>query len=731
MRIDLDATFSGARLLLVDDDEILSELAAQTLRHAGFTVTLVNCGEEALRLFEHEQFDLVLLDVMMPGLDGFEVCTQLRGKPHGASIPILMLTGLNDTDSIEAAFRCGASDFVTKPINWTLLSHRVRYSLRAKSAVESVSRGSERLARAQRLANMGSWEWSPATGEFVCSDEIQRIFAGAGPAASVLSPAAFLAQVCAADRDEVGRVREAAATAGQSYQLMFSIQRRDGQKCTVFEQAVAVKDTFGQIVKVEGITQDITERVDAERQIHQLAFYDSVTGLPNRKFFNEMAQVSLDRSRRLRGTCAVLHLDLDRFKSVNDAFGTEGGDQILQLIAERLQASIRGSDLAGASSLIDASELVARIGGNSFVILLVDLANSGAAATVAARLLGAVARPLTLAGREVLLTASIGIALFPRDGDDVLDLSQKAEQAVYVAKAAGRATHRFFDQKINAVLSGKLALATDLRRSIGAGELRLFFQPKVNARNGMMLGAEVLVRWQHPQRGIVSPGDFIPLAEEFDLIVPIGDWVLQTACEALQRWRCNGISTVPLSVNMSSSSFLQVGLVAQLDEMVSRYGLDAPQLTLEITESVLMTNTEHTIARLQALRDRGFGLSLDDFGTGYSSLSYLKRLPIDELKIDRSFVRDLTKGGRDTALVGSIIELGRQFGLGVIAEGVETEAQAGLLINRGCLHQQGFLFARPMPLNDFEHILVHGTTFNITRPQVVTAERFPSLATAT
>ncbi len=701
-------------------------MATQTLRHAGFEVTASDNGEEALRLFDAGQFDLVLLDVMMPGLDGFEVCRQLRQRPRGATLPILMLTGLNDTESIEAAFRIGATDFVTKPINWTLLNHRVRYCMRACIAAENAVRGSERLASAQRLANMGSWEWSSVTAELVCSDELYRIFAGRDTAAPVLNPHSFLAQVCAEDRAEVRRAREAAAKEGKPYQLKFSIQRHDGEKCTVFEQAVALKDAAGQIVKVEGITQDITERVEAERRIHQLAFYDSVTGLPNRKFFSEMARVTLDRTRRLRGTCAVLHLDLDRFKSVNDAFGQDGGDAILRVIAKRLQASIRSGDLAATTTKIDSAELLAHLGGNSFTLLLVDLTSSDTAAEVAARLLTSVARPITLDGREAQLTASAGIALFPRDGDDVLNLSQKAEQAAYAAKAAGRATHRFFAEEMNAVARVKLEMGTDLRRAIRTGELRLFFQPKVNARNGVMLGAEVLVRWLHPQRGIVSPGEFIPLAEELGLIVPLGDWVLQTACAALQRWAHAGIATVPLSVNMSSPSFMQDGLVEQLDDVVRHFGIETRQLTFEVTESVLMTDTEHTIPRLLALRERGFGLSLDDFGTGYSSLSYLKKLPIDELKIDRSFVHDLTQGGRDAALVGSIIALARQFGLGVIAEGVETEAQAGLLINRGCHHQQGFLFARPMPIDDFEQVLSDGTTFNTTQPKAIDAGRVVS-----
>ena len=356
---------------------------------------------------------------------------------------------------------------------------------------------------------------------------------------------------------------------------------------------------------------------------------------------------------------------------------------------------------------------LARVGGNAFTILLVDVRSVADAATVAQRLLRAIAQPVQVNGRDLVLTASIGIALYPRDGDTVDALLRYAEQAMYAAKAAGRAGYRFFDEEMNAAASAKLEVENDLRHAIVAGQLRLYFQPKVNAASGTMTGAEALVRWQHPQRGLVPPGEFIPLAEESGLIVPIGDWVIQAACEYLQRWGAAGLTTVPLSINLSSPSFMQDTLVAQLGAAVRSAGLQTRQLTLEVTESLLMQDIEGTIARLHALREQGFGLSLDDFGTGYSSLSYLKRFPIDELKIDRSFVRDVMNGGRDGAIVASIIELGRQFGLTVVAEGVETSPQSGYLLDHGCTIQQGFLFARPMPAEQFSALLVRPQSFEV------------------
>jgi len=706
----MNPTTMRPRLLLVDDDVVLRGMATQTLRHAGFDVTSADCGEEGLRLFECSDFDLVLLDVMMPGLDGFEICNHLRATPRGATLPVLILTGLNDTESIEGAFQCGATDFVTKPINWTLLGHRVRYSLRASAVAETAIRTTEQLAMAQRLASLGSWEWSPASGELVCSQEMLRILGREGPSGQNVTATTLLDQVCEADRNIVRRARDAVANGGTPYELKFSLARTDGQKRVVYEQAGAWRNAAGQVEKVAAVTQDITDRVEAERRIHQLAFRDDLTGLPNRQFFVDMAAAAIERSRRLRSVCAVLHIDLDRFKGINDVLGHEGGDSLLRTMTDRLQTCIRRSDLVSADRGGATTEVIARVGANAFTILLVDIASDKLAGLVCERLLRAISQPLSLGTHELVVTASAGIALFPRDADEVQGLVQKAEQAMYTAKAAGRAQRRFFNEEMNRAATMRVALEQELRRAIGTGELCLFFQPKVNATSGEITGAEALVRWRHPRRGLMLPGDFIPLAEESGLIVPVGDWVLKTACEALQRWGKSGVNTVPFSINLASPSFEQGDLVERLDGVVQRCGIEARQLTFEITESMLMKDLDRTVAHLRALKRKGFGLSLDDFGTGFSSLSYLTQLPIDELKLDRSFVHDLTEGGRHAAIAGSIIALSRQFGLEVVAEGVETEEQAALLVDLGCPIQQGFLYARPMPAEEFGKLLTESTT---------------------
>jgi len=694
----------GGRLLLVDDDLMIRMLAAESLRHAGFDVREADCGEEALRLFNEEDFDLMLLDVMMPGIDGYQVCEQIRQHAKGAWLPILMLTGLNDTDSIERAYACGATDFVTKPINWLLLTHRVRYGLRSSRAVEGVTRSQRSLAQAQRLARIGSWEWSVRDSRFTCSDELQRMFGGALLAAC-RSPAVFLGRVQANDRAAVETARRALLDEGTPYQVTYGMQRLDGSVIEVFEEAVAVADASGRIVKIEGFTQDITERVEAQRRIQHLALHDALTGLANRQFFSEMVSVELQRARRTGSTCAILHLDIDHFKSVNDALGDATGDRLLCALAERLHASVRAADLLALSPPMRAAEMVARIDGDAFTVLVLEVRLASHAAMIADRLLHSVALPFLFDGREIVLTASIGISVFPRDGETVEALWRHAEQAMYAAKAAGPSTYRFFDEDMNTAASAKLQLESELRRGISSGELRLHFQPKIDTRSGRMIGAEALVRWQHPQRGLLAPGQFIPLAEESGLIVGLGEWVARATAEQLRAWADAGLQPVRVSINLASPSFQQDDIAGKLYAMVKGVGIRPEQIVVELTESLLMANAERTIAVLCALRDKGFGLSLDDFGTGYSSLGYLKRFPIDELKIDRSFVTDVTNGGKDAAIAMSIIELGNQFGMRVVAEGVETREQAAFLLRHRCPIQQGFLFSRPLPAKEFAALL--------------------------
>jgi len=694
-------------LLIVDDDALLRHMAATTLRHAGFDVSDAASGEEALAKFETGVYDLVLLDVMMPGLDGYQVCQRIRATAPGARIPILMLTGLNDTESIERAYHDGATDFITKPINWTLLSHRVRYAIRASLAAEAMRRNRESLARAQRLAGMGNWELF-ADGQMECSAELVRLFGAPHEAGQSSTSESWLARVVPADRQRVREARAQLAHDGAPYQLQFQIERFDGAVRTVFEQAAGVAGEHGRPMRIEGITQDITDRVLAQERIRQLAHYDGTTGLPNRQFFAELAGPSLERVRRHGTRCAVLHLDIDRFKGVNDAFGRSKGDAVLQIVAERLRSWIRTSDLASVNAAPVEQGVLARVGANAFTLLIADLASQEQAAAVAQRLINAITQPIDVESQALVLTASIGIAIFPNDASDLPGLTRCAEQALYAAKAAGRAQLRFFDEQMNARATGRVLMEAQLRSAIAEGELRLHFQPKVDAGTGAIVGAEALVRWQHRERGLVPPGEFIPLAEESGLIVPLTDWVLESACSHLRAWADAGLPAVPLSVNLAACSLADTDLVDKLDALMRRHGLAPRSLTLEMTETMLMRDIESASALLEILHARGYGLSLDDFGTGYSSLGYLKRFAVDELKIERAFVTDAARDSRDGALAAAIIALGRELNLQIVGEGVETPEQSAFLLRRGCSVQQGYLFSRPVPAAAFEALLRSG-----------------------
>ncbi|HOB92955.1 MAG TPA: EAL domain-containing protein [Aquabacterium sp.] len=690
------------RLLVVDDDPVQRHMAARTLRHAGFDVSEAGDGEAALARLAEAPVDLLLLDLLMPGLDGYAVCRRVRALPQGDLLPVLVLTGLNDTVAIDAAYEAGATDFIAKPIHWILLSHRVRDALRAAAAAAAARGARQRLQRAQQIAHMGHWELRLPGGGFHSSPELAEVYA-AGPArVGETDLAAYTHRVCAADRARVNAARLAARDQGQPYQLSFEVERFDGEVRTVFEQVVVLRDGAGRPARLEGITQDITDRIAAERRIVQLAHYDGLTGLPNGRLFRDLCQPALERSARLGSACAMLQVDIDRFKDVNDAMGRDDGDTVLRLVAERLTGSVRASDLLGAARGPHES-VVARVGANAFNLLLVDVEHDQSTALVADRLLQRLSAPLQLArdGRELVLTASVGIAMFPRDASDADGLAHCAEQALYTAKAAGRGQHRFFDEATNRAASARLALEGELRRAIAQGELRLHYQPKVDAASGTTIGAEALVRWQHAERGLVPPAEFVQLAEASGLIGPLTDWVLDAACRELRRQADAGLPLLPVSVNLAASSLADADLPAQLGALLARHRLQADSLVLEVTESVLMSDVERAMQRLAALRAQGFLIALDDFGTGYSSLNYLNRFPVDELKIDRSFITDVALGGRHGAIAASIIALGRTFGLRVVAEGVEHAAQAQFLLAHGCAQQQGYLHARPMPAEDY------------------------------
>lgn len=441
--------------------------------------------------------------------------------------------------------------------------------------------------------------------------------------------------------------------------------------------------------------KDITERKRHEEQLAHQATHDTLTGLPNRTILNDRIGLLIERAAREKTVVALFLLDLDRFKEINDSLGHGAGDELLQGMAARLTDLMRDSDT------------VARLGGDEFVIL-VEMEMADSAIPVAQRILDAMARPFSISGREIFIGASIGISLYPKDGDSAEELLKNADVAMYRAKKRGRNRFRFYDENMDASSVERLSLETSLRRAVDNGELLLYYQPQVNLHSGEIIGAEALIRWQHPEMGLVSPAKFIPLAEESGLIFPIGEWVMRTACAQIRSWQDAGVMTPTVAVNLSAHQFRQRQLVKMTTGVLLDTGIDGRYLELEMTESAVMEDADRVIRILRELKEAGTAISIDDFGTGYSSLSYLKQFAIDKLKVDQSFVREITRDPSDAAIVVAIITMAHSLGLNVIAEGVETEGQLEYLRSHGCDEMQGYFFSRPVPVGDFEQMLRSG-----------------------
>ena len=433
------------------------------------------------------------------------------------------------------------------------------------------------------------------------------------------------------------------------------------------------------------LQEEVAERQQAESRVLHLANHDALTGLPNRRLLHDRLGQALAMAHREHHHVAVLFMDLDRFKTINDSLGHMMGDALLQAVARRLQFTLREGDT------------VSRLGGDEFVVVLPNLEHPGAAEKVALKLVEALAPPFDLDGQELRVSASIGISFFPEDGGDTETLLRNADSAMYHAKEMGRNNYQFFMEQMNVAAAERLRLENDLHRALERGEFELHYQPRISVADGAACGIEALIRWRHPERGLILPDEFIPVAEDTGLIVPIGEWVIQEACRQNMAWCEAGLPRLPVAVNLSPRQFRQSNLVETVVRALDRHGCPSELLELEITEGVLMQETADTLQTLEALNKLGVGLAIDDFGIGYSSLSYLKRFPVDCLKIDQSFVRDVTVDPDDAAIVTAIIGLAHSLGLAVVAEGVEDASQLAFIRNAGCDEAQGFHFSRPMP----------------------------------
>ncbi len=572
------------------------------------------------------------------------------------------------------------------------------------------------LAEAQRLAKLGNWHWDISEPLARWSDEMYRIL-GMSPGQCAPVVENFLALVSPEEREAVlSMIRALSANPG-SFPLECRIGTPGGEE-RILSGESSSRAVEGKVVRLYGTIQDVTERRRAEREIQRLAHFDSLTGLPNRKFFGDHLEHTVARARRNGERIAAMFLDLDRFKRINDTLGHAAGDVLLNEVARRLTLCVRAGDYFARDGLKSGAEddtvkgEVARLGGDEFTIMLDAISTPQDAAKVARRILAEISNPLNLAGQELVVTASVGISVFPDDAGDSDSLLKNADAAMYRAKELGRNTYQFFAKEMNTETFEKLTLESELRRALERDQFVLHYQPKFDARTGRTVGVEALLRWQHPKWGLLLPAEFVPLAEDIGLIASIGEWVLDAACRQLKEWQRRGVGDLNVAINLASPSFRQPDLVTRVATALRYSGVPPERLMVEATESILIRDVESTVSTLTQLRDLGVRISIDDFGTGYSSLSYLRRFPIDQLKIDRSFVKEITENAHDAAICSAIISLGRGLDLEVVAEGVETVRQARALIQQDCHLMQGYLFSRPLPAEELTPLLHRGLNFS-------------------
>jgi diguanylate cyclase (GGDEF)-like protein len=691
---------AAATIMIVDDDPVVRSLMQDALEDEGFTVIEAADGMEACRRCEEGVPSLLVVDALMPNMDGFALCRDLRQRATTQNVPILMATGLDDHASVAKAYDAGASDFIAKPLNWLILIHRIRYMLRGARALEDLRQNQHRLRAAQELEREQNERFEAALGNMsqglcmlgadgaliVTNRRFRDIYhlspdsvvPGQSLVAALRGGPLFAGQ---AQNDPSSPLAQHLALALRRDSAVLTQELADGRVVSITHEPMpggGFVDTF----------TDVTQQRRAEAQIAHMALHDPLTDLPNRVQFRQRLEDALHRVARGE-PCAVLCLDLDQFKTVNDTLGHPVGDALLKAVTDRLSRMVRQTDT------------VARLGGDEFAIVQSSVNHPADATTLATRLLREFGNPFVVAGHQVVIGTSIGIALAPADGTDPDLLLKSADIALNRAKSDGRNRYRYFEPEMDAVMQERRELELDLRKAIAGGEFELYFQPLVNLAQERITGFEALLRWQHPRRGMIPPADFIPLAEEIGLIIQIGEWVLHEACRHAASWP----EPVKVAVNISTVQFKARNLVETVTLALQESGLDPARLELEITESVMIHDFDTALSILHELKKLGLGISMDDFGTGYSSLSYLRSFPFNKIKIDQSFVRELGKKSDCTAIIRAVTGMCDSLGITATAEGVETAQQLSLLHAEKCTEIQGYIVSKPRPANEVPRLL--------------------------
>lgn len=686
--------------LIVDDDATFRMVSRMSLEQDDLRVEDAVSGEAAIEFVSATMPDIIILDLQMPGMNGFAVCEHIRRLPHGTFVPILIMTGLDDVDSIAQAYEMGATDFIVKPCHGLMLSQRVRYMLRASHTMSALRTRESQLAQAQRIARLGGWEWDPAGDRMDLSEAACRIL-GIQPGASDPSHSTYLACVHDEDRELVAQALHRTIADGTGVDMDHRLMPRDGVNRVVHLLGEVMSDSSAQARRLVGTVQDVTDARAAETKIYFMANYDSLTHLPNRTLFLHRVGQVLTSGTGSRG--AVLVISLDRYRRICDLHGAQSGEDFIREVATRLQQAL-SADITDTFPGADPS-ILARLSDGQFALFLADLAAPEDAARIAQNCLDALRNPFQIESSSVVLPATIGIAIPGPDGTDAEQVLRNAGTAAQSATRKGSNRYQFYSDTMNVSIAARVNLEQDLRTAVSENQFILHYQPQVDILSEKVIGFEALIRWQHPTRGLVSPAEFIPVAEEEELIIQMSEWVIKSVAQQQRIWHKHGLGPTTVSINLSGLHFRQPNLASQVKSLVYAEGGDPQDIELELTESVLMRDASSTTTLLQELKASGFRLAIDDFGTGYSSLAYLEQFPIDTLKIDQAFIKDLKLGKEDSPITRAIVGMGRALKLHIVAEGVETRDQLAYLRLQGCDAYQGYLFSKPVPVHQLQYLL--------------------------
>lgn len=727
-----------AMILIVDDLPDNLRVLSATLSQHGYGVKCAKNGAIALRAALAAPPDLILLDVKMPDLDGYQVCQQLKAAPATSDIPVIFMSALDDVLDKVKAFDVGGVDYITKPFQVEEVLARIKSQLAlqaAKAEIRNLNAELEQrvIQRTNQLAAANQQlqreiSKSQQTHQFlqeseerlesilnsleevvrsVCAKTFKLLYLN--PAAQTVygrfineffwEPNLWLEVIHPEDRQRVEKSTQILLKQGK-INHEYRILRCDSEVRWVSDRSIVIYDDQGVATRIDSIISDISDRKRTEEQLIHDALHDVLTGLPNRTLFMDRLEKALKQAEwDSNFLFAVLFIDLDRFKIINDSLGHTVGDRLLIIFSELMQRCLRSTDL------------IARLGGDEFTILLENIENINDAIIIAERIQAELVSPLHLEGHTIFTSASIGIVLGSTAYDRPAELLRNADIAMYCAKEAGKARYAIFDQEMYARTLKLLLVESELRQAIELQQFVLHYQPIISLSTGKLTGFEALVRWQHPKRGLVSPGEFISIAEDIGLIVPIGEWVLHQACHQMREWQINLplAANLKISVNLASQQIKQPKLIVQIDSILAETGLDGSYLKLEITESMLLNDTEATINMLSQIRARNIQLSIDDFGKGYSCLSYLHRFPINTIKIDSHFVSRMNLDTENLEIVRTINTLAHNLGMDVVAEGVETAGQYSRLQALGCEFAQGYFFSKPLNSQAAEKLIEAGT----------------------